>query len=515
VKHSNVVACHLLAVALFLPSLSFAQKTVAIAAGDCKSSELTGAMTQFHELLRVRLKTDLYDPDLVYNIVRPRALRGIDEIQRQVESARTLFYAGQTEKALEVNRQAMVDLQKVSPLREPWAIAIDALLVEGLVYRSTGQRPQQLSALRRIARLEPTLKLDTNLYAPSYITLFEQVKKEVTKAKKATLSVQSSPQGADVYLDGKKVGVTPFKQAFVSGDYQLALASPQGVSFIRTVKLKSDEVVVVDMGFETALSVAPPLCTQVESEADAVGLSSRLAASIGTDRTVVFRLVSKPGEPPYFRAILLMNGDEERSGNVRPGGLAELADFVLTGKALPPLAAQRGPDRLPTKPKEPEVKAPPVVTPTAPTVTTPPSTTPPQEPLPPVSQAVTTPGPVTTATGLRGAWARPVGWSVAGLGVVAIVTGSLVYTVGGAPLRAELDALTPGVLFSDKVERIRSVSSAAERNRVASFAAIGAGVGALLTGLFLAIAWPQSPVAPTVSAGLTSSGGSLTLSGAF
>lgn len=461
-------------IALLGASADAGIKTLAIAAGDCRSPELSSAMGQFHQALRDRITTDLYEPELVLDIIRPRPTKSLDDLQRQVESARTLHYSGQGERAVELTKQALADLERVSPLVAPWAVTTEALLVQALAYRGLNRKAEHLDSLRRIARIDPSLTLDPNFFTPSFIQSFEGVKKELTRGRRFTLQIQSQPSGAAVFVDGKRLGETPFRETLSTGDYQVELVNGSAVSFTRNVRLARDEQVVVDIAYEGALATELPLCMAFESEADAKLGASKLAASIGAERTVVMRLVSKPAEPPYFRAILVQGADEERSGNVRRGSLAELADFIITGKALPPLTVE--PQRA--RPAGPTAQ------------TLPPAET---QPLPELSSAPLTTGVSSSAKPL-GPW-RVAGFIGLGLGAALGGVGAGIYASGSDDRQRVADVA--GQKLADPSATL-GAAARAQNVRIVSFSLIGAGVGLGVAGALLALLAP-SPANPVIS----------------
>ena len=82
---------------------------------------------------------------------------------------------------------------------------------------------------------------------------------------------------AEVLLDGRVVGKTPFAGDLPPGEYQLVLISQGRKSFTRTPKLFADEALMIDVELEGALSPHLPLCMAADSRA-----ALRLAALMRT-----------------------------------------------------------------------------------------------------------------------------------------------------------------------------------------------------------------------------------------
>ncbi|MCA3014084.1 MAG: PEGA domain-containing protein, partial [Myxococcaceae bacterium] len=186
-----------------------APKTLVVGAGDCDAAVLATGLSDLSAALRARLKADLYESDVVLDIVRPRPSRSLDDVQRQVESARTLFYNGQNDRALDLLRQALAELERSPLAGEPWRVMSQAHALKAVVLLALGRKPEALEAFRAVLRVEPSLVLSKDEFTPSAMAQFEALRKELGRAKRASLRVQSSTPGAEVLLEGRVMGVTP------------------------------------------------------------------------------------------------------------------------------------------------------------------------------------------------------------------------------------------------------------------------------------------------------------------
>jgi len=456
-------------------------KAIAVAAGDCKDPELLNGATAFTDAVSGLLKTDLLDPAAVLDQLRPRPTAGLDDVQRQLDAAQSQLYANQLDKALETVRGATKALERLSPSDAVAKQLQAAAVLEGLIFKGLNKKNEQLDAWRRVLRTAPDYKLDPDFHSPATISQFEQLKKDVAKAKRVPLNVTSTPPGATVWVDGMRVGTTPLQSpGFPAGAYRIVAVQGEKQSFAYDVKLEGKSVdVQIDLGFEGTLRTQLPLCVNApvgDSEA------LKLATRAGADRALVLR-VDASG---WVTALLfeVAKGARVREGGMKVAdarkgmGYADLASFVLTGQ--PAKLALSG-----TRPAEPEP------------VAVAPAPAPAPEPAPePVQQPVTE-----VAASPSGGMPRAVPLAIAGVGVVLAGVGVGYYFSGGS----DRDALAGAVDAMGQVKDPRDATNAKDlsgriaTNRTISIGLMagGAAVAAIGAVLFFALA-PKDAPQPTV-----------------
>lgn len=84
---------------------------------------------------------------------------------------------------------------------------IQAHLHLGFAYIAKGKRIDAVVEFAKAINLDPEINLDPKTYSSKIISVFNETKQSLVDS----LTVVSNPGGADVFLDGKKVGVTPVK----------------------------------------------------------------------------------------------------------------------------------------------------------------------------------------------------------------------------------------------------------------------------------------------------------------
>lgn len=469
------------------------QKTLVVAAGDCKSGELLTGMGAFADAVRERLKGDLLDGEVLLSQLRPRPSRSLDDIKRQVEQARTLFYAAQAEKARMQLKVALADLDKVSPQLKPWPTTVDALVTLALVEKELGHKPETTEAFRRVLRVDPHYVLDADVIPPSAVQLFEELRKEVARARHSVLQVQATA-GATVFLDGAAVGQTPLRIEVLPGTYTMVLLHGDEVSFTHVVKVDKDVAVPVELPLEGALGTAPPLCLSGR----ALGLAVKLAAAMSSERVIVFTLESLRGDPANYQAALYVSGRRERMASVVPPrrdseALGLLAAFITTGVEAPGIEAlDLAKGVAPEQPAPEKAVA---------------------EPPPPRP-----PPPEVAAQPRGGSLARTVSVGLLIGGAAVAAGGVVVFAVGGADRDAlarliGADGKLPPPTSADHRKAL-DLMPVIDGNRTAAFALLGVGAGLALSGLVGFLLFP--PDAPVALAVLPApAGGLVQVSGRF
>lgn len=484
-----------------------APKTLVVGAGDCQSVELVTGLNDFSGALREKLKSDLYEPDVVLDIVRPRPTRSLEDVERQVESARTLFYNGQHDRALDLLKQALAELERAPLAGQPWKVTAQALALQGVVLTSLNKKGDAAEAFRRVLRVEPTHSLSSDEFTPSVISQFESFRKELARQKKGVTQVQSTPPGAEVLIEGRVMGVTPLKLELTPSTYRLAVRANDRVSYLRVIAVPRDAQIQIDLTSEGALVTQAPLCLAAKDKvAEAAAL--KLANTVTADDLIVVRLEGPKGAPGQFVASRyeIRSGSMVREGRVQAPtrgkpAFGALATFLLTGQGSALIVSPEAATTEVAKPADPPVVA----------------SKPP--PPPPVEPAVTPPAivaPPPSGAGTISA-GRIASFALMGAGVASAAGGLVAWVNGGAD-RTRLAMLrqTNGKLPEPTEPGHREsldIIARADLNQTVTFSLIGAGAGLAAAGLISFFVFPAETIA--VTAVPSSTGAGVFVSGSF
>lgn len=459
-----------------------APRTVVVAA-DCSDPALIDAVRDFRAAAEPLLGTQLLDSESVLDIVRPRPTRSMQDIERQVESARALFYGGQPERSLELVDRALLELERASPEAKPGPATQQALVLRALVLKAVDRPKEMNETFRRLARLDPQFKLDPDAHPPSAIAALEAVKKELGRARKSPLSVRvEAGPAATVFVDGQPVGQTPLELVLTHGAYRVQLVAQGLVSFPHRVEVPREVRLAVDLAFEGGVGTQAPVCLRPGTDE---GAALKLAQLVTAERAIVLRNTAKNGAPTVITGALfeLSSGKQERVASVPLAHLGKLATFLVTG--LQPLGLQP----VPQLEASPPVKEEPVVF---------------------------MPSPLAApAQGPRAG--RIASFALLGVGGAAAVSGVLVW-VSGAESRRRLVGITrpDGTFFPSSTEAGRealALVGSVDAANAATLGLVAGGAGAIIAGVVGLVLFPaaETNVAVTASAG----GAAVQLSGRF
>lgn len=489
--------------ALVASGVVAAPRTLVVGAGECQSVELLTGLNDFSEALRAQVKTDLYESDVVLDIVRPRPTRSLEDVSRQVESARTLFYNGQTERALELLKQALVELDR-APTGQPWKVTAQALALQGVILLTNGKKTDGLESFRRLLRVEPAHALSADEFTPSVLTQFEALRKELARQRRSALVVQSNPPSAEVLLDGRVVGQTPMKLDLAAASYRLLVRQAERTSFLRVITTPRDAQVQIDLGAEGALTAQVPLCLAAKDKAaEAAGL--KLANTVTADDLIVMRLEGGRGGPGQFVASRyeIRSGSMVREGRVQAPmkgkpAFPALATFLMTGQGSASLVAPVVAARVEPAPS-PE---PPVVV----------KVTPDPPPPAPAVSASSTLAPSGSASA-----PRVVSFVLMGLGATTAVVGVVLFA-GGERDRALAATRQSSGKLPEPVDPMHRATldaiARADFNQTLAFSLLGSGAGAALAGVLTFMLFPATHEV-AVELTPTRDGAVLGLSGTF
>lgn len=481
-----------------------APRTLVVGAGDCQSVELVTGLNDFSGALREKLKSDLYEPDVVLDIVRPRPTRSLEDVERQVESARTLFYNGQNDRALDLLKQALAELERAPIAAQPWKVAAQALALQGVVSQTMGKKAEATEAFRRVLRVDPAYALSTDEYTPSVIAGFEALRKEVARQKKSTVQVQSSTPGAEVLIEGRVMGVTPLKLELPAAAYRLMVRTTDRASFLRVITVPRDSQVQIDLATEGALATQAPLCLQAKDKA-AEAAALKLANTVTADDLIVVRLEGAKGVPGQFVASRyeIRTGSMVREGRVQTPSrgkpaFAALATFVLTGQGASVIVSPEAPGPVAV------ATPPPTKTVEKPVEKTPEKT---------VEVPVVPPSAVQT-TSISSA--RLISFVLMGAGGATLIGGIAAWTTGAAD-RTRLATLVQLNKLPDPSDpghrEALDVIARVDGNQTLSFSIMAAGVGMAAAGLATFLFFPGETT--TIAAVPSAQGGSVFVSGSF
>jgi hypothetical protein len=376
-------------------------------AGECRDGELGAHVAGLRSAVALQGGQRLVAAEAVRARLRPAPSRTPEELSRAVEGARQRFYEGDFSSAQATLGAVLADVVRLPPGEARFVAWTAAQLLLGQVHRGRGETEAGDEAFRRVLRLSPGLALDPDLHSPSTRARFEELRAQLQSGPRVAVEVRSTPPGADVFLEGRAVGVTPWQATLPPAYYRLEVAGGGLTSFPRVLDANAGAATArVNLAFEGhVVERAGEPCLDGTPESVRMGHAVLLGALMGADEVAVLSLERVGTEPGWLGVTLLSvpGGDRLRAAGLQlePGhatvDLGPLAGWLATGSAGEPLS-------LP-----------------------PPS-------LPDVALGMAAPG--STAERAEAALRRGWGWGLAGAGVALLAAGVGLQLASDAATRA-------------------------------------------------------------------------------
>lgn len=475
------------------------ERVLVLGAGDCRDRELIGHVRSLDEALRDSNPRQVLWPSHLRDRLGATAEATLEELQRRVEVARETFYRAEYGRVKVMTEEALLEIRRLPPGAERWSLAVAAEVLLAMASRRLGRELESKEAFRRIVRIDSDFQLDPDEYAPSTRADFARVRKQVASARKASLTIGSSPSGADVFVDGRRAGATPLTLPLLPGAYEVTVGREGRWSLPRAVPVASRESVHVDLAFEGKIHRGPPPCVEdSDDERERLSGAVRLAAIVGASQVAVLRLQRSDAGPRWLLAALL---DVARAEKTREGGVrlkdgeaeapSDLARFIITGERA---ARVRSLDELSAPPQ------------------------PPKPSLEPVSSNLATPGrsdaavPAPSESGSN--LPRLGGYALLAGAATALATAVVVQETARPDAERLASLALVGALPENDDEALALHRSLEQRSGLATGLLVGAGVAAVAGGTLLFVAPTidsDASVAPVVTPG----GAALALRGTF
>lgn len=132
----------------------------------------------------------------------------IAEATATMEAGLKLLKAGKPVEAEEQLQQAVVALEPHLAFLKKSVLARAAMAL-GVAQASRGNRTQAVMTFLELLVWRPKLGYDTDRFPSRFLPLWIKAHKAMKKRPKGSAELQTTPQGAKAYVDGRFVGVTP------------------------------------------------------------------------------------------------------------------------------------------------------------------------------------------------------------------------------------------------------------------------------------------------------------------
>ena len=238
-----------------------------------------------------------------------------------------------------------------SDLTQAWPSYVRARVLKIACTVANGQSKPARAELERLLAIAPDAELPPAQFAPDLLAFARRTRKAV-QARDARLEVKSTPEGAEVWVDGKRRGVAPLAvRGLGAGDHHLALRAP-GFSLFQQLASGTTVAALVPASRQS-------LWAAMERSASDRAAVMKAAAALGSGAGAaqVLLVLASRGDRPDSVALEVIRMDAEGArvratarGSVPLDGLGAGASILLDralGPDQPPQVVQLVPKELP------------------------------------------------------------------------------------------------------------------------------------------------------------------------
>jgi hypothetical protein len=130
-------------------------------------------------------------------------------------------YSFEYQQARETLSWVLSELTHFPPIPQRWDLYVKASIFLGIALSGDKQENEALQVFAAVLRCRPDMELSRKDYSPKMIRLWEKARKRLSALPRGKLVVDSDPEGADVFLDGARIGSTPYIGDAYYGRYHL------------------------------------------------------------------------------------------------------------------------------------------------------------------------------------------------------------------------------------------------------------------------------------------------------
>ncbi len=173
-------------------------------------------------------------------------------------AAEAAVRSGDYRAAVRRYREILADLETRPATGAPEAEWTRALLQLAVVESILGSGDSSRAAMERVLALDPSARLDPELYSPAFRREFEAARSRVATRPRLRLQVTSRDGTGQAYVQGRPIGEVPAEVRLPAGSYRVGVESGGRVPTV-TVSLARDEEVTLDVA---APAPAPDLAAK-------------------------------------------------------------------------------------------------------------------------------------------------------------------------------------------------------------------------------------------------------------
>ena len=305
--------------------------------GDAPQKETLEAVGAFWKILDAsETMKPLPGDDMVRRLSKGYPEKASDQelkrLRERFQQGYMQSYSFEYRQARETMSWVLAELTHFPPIPQRWDLYVKTNIFLGIAQSGDKQEDQALQSFATVLRCRPDMQLSRKEYSPKVIRLWEKARKRLGALPRGKLAVDSDPGGADVFLDGVRVGSTPYIGDAYYGRYHLHVHHKMAGSASRRVDIgKQAARIHLFLAFEGALSLggSHPLLRPPEDRSE---LPANWIPWLG-DRLGIRHLVTVRREADGRVDATLVDLREGRVIRRGRGDPIDLAAYIIGGQA--------------------------------------------------------------------------------------------------------------------------------------------------------------------------------------
>ncbi len=165
-------------------------------------------------------KGPIFIPESSATEVAPLSDKDLKAAKKLKKSGENFYGKFQFDRAIKAFTGSLTKYERSLALMKDFTPVLDTLLMLSVCYYRTDHEKDGAKMLVKVIRLKPDLVLDPEKYPPMFRNTAEAIRKKLLLKRRGEVEVVANEEGASVFFDGNKVGLTPILiKELVPGDH--------------------------------------------------------------------------------------------------------------------------------------------------------------------------------------------------------------------------------------------------------------------------------------------------------
>ncbi len=168
-----------------------------------------------------------------------------------LDEGRVLYERASPDQAIPVLEDAVKAFNATMAYTTENRSLIEALLLLGFANLVMGDEDTARRAFGRVVLMDPSRELDAINYAPRIVNFYAEVREDILSQGFGSIEVLTPLPGAEVFIDGRRVGVTPMvAEQLPVGRHFLGVVGPDGYRNFGLIEIQPDHRGSARVGLE-------------------------------------------------------------------------------------------------------------------------------------------------------------------------------------------------------------------------------------------------------------------------